>query len=74
MKFDDISILEYWKNFFTRKSCVKLSDTHKTYSPLGSLLAWYVGDKHANRIGKWLNLYCRLFKIKPSRFHRMYPT
>jgi hypothetical protein len=55
-----------------KSSCIRYSDN--TYSPLGSLFAWYVGDTHAQRIGKWLNLYCWLFRVDPTRFHLQYPN
>jgi len=45
-----------------------------SYSAFGSLLAWYLGDEHAQRLGKWIDFYCKVFKIDVTKFHIQYPT
>jgi hypothetical protein len=37
---------------------------------LWRVFSWCVGDKHANRICWLLDLYCRIFRLDPTRFYR----
>ncbi len=57
-----------------KNTCLRYTDKYYGYSPFGSLLSWYVGDKHAHRIGWLIDIYCKLFRIDPKRFHKQYPT
>lgn len=36
-------------------------------------LSWRCGDEHANRICRWVDLYCRLFRLERKRFYRRVP-
>lgn len=36
-------------------------------------LSWRVGDEHADRICRWLDGYCWLFKLDRAKFHGHLP-
>lgn len=36
-------------------------------------LSWRCGDEHANRICKWIDFYCWLFRLSRERFYRTLP-
>jgi len=55
-----------------KQTCIRYADG--TYNPFGSLLSWYLGDEHTHRLGKWIDFYCKIFKVDVTRFRRMYPT
>jgi hypothetical protein len=44
------------------------------YSPFGSLISWYVGDKLTRKIGIAVDIVCYVFRRDPKVFHRAYPT
>ena len=42
-------------------------------SELWRELSWRVGDQHADRICKLIDLYCWIVSLNPIRFHQKVP-
>lgn len=43
------------------------------HSPFWRELSWRCGDTHANRICRWVDFYCWLFRLERERFYRGFP-
>jgi hypothetical protein len=47
-------------------SSIEYADGTKT--EFYRILAWYVGDTHAKRIGWIINFYCRIMRLSVTKF------
>lgn len=53
-----------------KKARAEVGRIDNSRTELWRILAWQVGDVHANRICHILNWYCRLFSVNPKLFNR----
>ena len=55
-----------------KRTCARYPDGTRT--EFWRDISWRVGDRHADRLCRFIDFYCRWFGLDPARFHGRGPT